>query len=652
MLSDNDKERVIRNWNYKYNVFADEFKVEAMKYYKTKGYHKYLKPIDSWKNDKYVWLENNQDKAITKLYNKFVDINKRANLISDKHIRSNFLPMIEKDTIESLRTNGVSIDNLRKDFFEDLKYIENDEQRLIIKYTHKLDKKDISLDLGTVFSKFAYNVFYNEQFTKLENKGKILQNILQTGTYYKKNGDGSVAYENGSPVVVDYNTGDNTVKSDIQNTVGTFTDFLDKYLRGIDNKSKDINVFGLSGNKILGKLQSYYSATALTLSPISAAVNLTGGMSNLHIIATKGKFFDNTQVLRATADITRFNKTAIQLAKFFDVTSTNGQFTKANDLTQEKIKFDNEWKYILQRKGEGFVQNSTLLAYLQNIDIVNGEIKKSENGNSLYTKLIKSDGTIDLSLINETQYDNIRSKVRALNNEIMGSMTERDFVTAQQYLGGRLLLHFRRWALPMTKARLGGLTYNSNLEEYEEGRYRQAAKLFITGHAIPETLGILKDAITLNFHGESKGLEVLYERALAKNPDIDMDLEEFKEFYLRNLRATMGEIGIILGLLALVMALEPDEDDMEDNNIKALASKIIGRTSQELLFWTDYDSAKRIISAPVPILGLLDKANRIFDETGKMLTGEDNDLGYRLMRLTPINPIISIEKQLEAQTND
>ena len=652
LLSEDGAANAIRNYNYKYNVFNDDFKTEAFKYYQTKGYHKYLKPKDIWKNDKYIWLETNKDKAISKLYYKFIDINKRADLISDKHIRSNFLPMIEKNTIESLRTNGISFKSLSRSFFEDLKYISDDEKALRLKYTHQIAKEDISLDLGTVFSKFAYNVFYNEQFTKLENKGKILQNILQTGEYYKLDGGGNVVTDNGSPVTVTYNTGSNTDVSDIKNTVGTFTDFLDYYLKGVDNKSKDISVklFGIdySLNRAVAKLQSYYSATALTLSPISAAVNLTGGLANLHIIGAKGKFFTNQQALIGSADITRLDSKALQLTKFFDVTSVNGVYTKANELTQEAIKLDSEWKYILQRKGEGFVQNTTLLAYLQNIDIEGNEIKKSEKGKSLYTTLVKADGTIDTKLLNEEQYENIRSKVRALNNEIMGSLTERDFVTAQQYIGGRLLLHFRKWALPMTKARLGSLNYNSNLEEYEEGRYRQALKLFITGHAIPETLGILKDAITLNFKGERKGMQVLLERAKAKNPDLDMEIEEYTELFMRNLRATMGEMGIILALLALALGIAPDDDDEEDSNFNAVTSKIIFRTSQELLFWTDYDSAKRIINAPIPMLGLLDRTGRIFTELNKSIRGEDNDLAYRLAKLTPLNPILSIEQQIES----
>jgi len=74
MLPQDDANRVIERFNYKFNVFDDKYKIEAMKYYQKGGFNKYLRPVESWKNEKYAWLENNKDKAISQLYFKFVDI--------------------------------------------------------------------------------------------------------------------------------------------------------------------------------------------------------------------------------------------------------------------------------------------------------------------------------------------------------------------------------------------------------------------------------------------------------------------------------------------------------------------------------------------------------------------------------------------------
>ncbi len=634
------------NWNYKYNVYEKDYKIEALKFYQRKGYHPYLKPIETWKNDKYVKLEANKDKAISKLYFKFVEINKRANAISDKHIRSNFLPMIEADLVENIVKNGIDVSKIKSSFLNDVKYVETDNNRLALKFTHHIDKKNVSLDLGAIYSQFAYNVFYNEEFGKLSDKALILENVLQTGDYYKTDGRGNIKTENGTPVVINYDNDSNEDKSEIQGTINVFNDFADKYLRNITNKTKDIDLFGFSGLKLLGKVQSGFSAVSLGFNPLSATVNLAGGMTNLHFLGFKGKHFTNGDVSSATMAITSANPKALKLMKLFDVSSTSSAYNKAKELSDSKFKLSKEVIYILQRKGEEFVQNSTLLAYMKHIN-KDGVPKKADE-QSLYDLAINDKGEVDTAILTEPLYEEVRRKVRALNNEIMGSMSDRDYVTAQQYLGGRLLLHFRKWALPMTKARFGELGYNANLEEYEEGRYRQGLKLVIEGFRKREILPLIKDALTLSFNTPNEAMKSLYAKALEKTPDLNMEIEEFQEWYLRNMRATIGEFAVIMMLSGMLYALKGDDDDDEtDSSYKALASKLIFRTAGELSFWTDYDSANRMIKSPIPLLGLLDKGSRLLSGIEKDLSGEEGHTLMNVIKLTPLNAVVHIPELFE-----
>lgn len=652
-----DAKRLLANWEYRNNVFEDKYKIEAMKYYQSKSYHRYLQPKTQWINDKYKWLEQNKDKAISQLYFKFVEINKRGNKVNDKHIKNNFIPMIEKSIIDNIFKNGINVSKIKDQFVKDLTYYEQDEGRLKVKYTNHIDKEDVSLDLGNVFSQYAYSVFYTEQFTQLEDESRIIQNILSTGKYYKIDNEGKIKYENGQPVVIDYLSKDTTELSDINRTVDTFVSFADYYVRGIRNKSKDIsfNLFGInvSSLKVVENLQSWMSSNALAFNPISATVNLMGGLANLHIVATKGKFFDNSNIFSAEKDITSGNRKALQLAKLFQVSSTNSNYSNAKDLSQNKLKIDNELLYIMQRKGEEFVQNTSLLAYLKHNTInEKGDIVKADRNNSLYDILIKDDGTVNTEVLTETMYNTIRRRVRALNNEVMGSMSERDYVIANQYLLGRLMLQFRRWALPMTKARFGALGYNDNLEMYEEGRYRQGVKMLINNKL--DMLPLIKDAITLKFNGEYKGMQELYNQALEKNPDLKMDFTEFQEFYLRNLRATLGEAAITLSLLGILYGMKGEDDDEETSNYRSFATKVMQRTASELMFWVDYDSADRIIQSPIPLIGLYRNIQNIKNAVSKDIESEEEHTNTitSLVKLTPLSSILRLEKQLEEISND
>lgn len=628
-------------WLYKNDFWHDKYKNSAIKNFKEgRKTHRFIEPNEIWQTDDYKYIKTNPNKGISKLYETFVDILDQAKEFSPYGISSNFIPSIEKSFVQKILTNGMNMSNLKHDIVDDLtmkSYEQSTDSngniihKIPLKYTNEL-KGEKSLDLGNVFSLFYHSVLQNKYLSEIEEESNLLTEVVKQGEYYETNPDGSFKYKDGSKI--------RKIINDDNETVTQLKRFVNYYVYQVKNESPDLEIAGVSMLKLLEKAQSYYSRLNLGFNVFSAFANIIGGGTNAYFVAAKGKWFTSGDLLKAQGLITSRDKKATSLVEFFDIMSDENAFKKAKELsTSNATKYaslDNI--YALQRVGEYFIQNSTLIAFLKGNTIKDGEIKKTEQGDkSIYELVSESkEGKIEVQGLTEDIYNSIRKRVRGLNNEILGSLSERDILLAQQHFLGRIMLQFKRWTLPMGKARFGSITYNSNLEDFEEGRLRQAFKTLFDKRFFP----LVTNMISATFTGKANTtlgdkIEEMYNEIIAQNPNFEnqISLEKYTEMYLENLKANGREIASILMFTGMLLSMNKPDDDDNTKTDKFLIHTL-RRSANEITYWYSTDSFTSLGSFSPPIFGIISRIQDLGTEISKaILTNDKTDIKNKASKL-------------------
>lgn len=187
---------------------------------------------------------------------------------------------------------------------------------------------------------------------------------------------------------------------------------------------------------------------------------------------------------------------------------------------------------------------------------------------------------------------------------------------------------FKGWIPKQVSIRTLDIQKNLELDEWEYGRARAFAKTFIQiAHG---NIGKMRHII----NGTDEGIKMLDEALDIKRQEyfrktgqiLEITNEEFYDLMRTQINNQMKELGLLLGLLALVLstkAMQPPEDDtaLEKNRYKWWA-KLVNKIVDEVAFYYNPLSADSITRGSIiPSLGLLSKVERLFMDLGKETTG-------------------------------
>lgn len=619
-------------------------------------------------------------------------------------IQNTFFPWVRKQTAERIKEFGL-YKGIRSDItnmVEGLAVRQDDTHRGVTDDTGigkdipiffinpfldkegELDDTERSYDFGSSMYAFS-QMMYNYQYTKLfETKALLLKQVmldqkLKLVTPMNRKGQPQLdLFGDIAKLPVDPKSFD----------AQAFDVFLDKYLYGIDvqEQGKDRKILGKEVNttKALLAMKNYQTKAQLGFSFIGATAGALNARLNVKFQASKSIYFTPEAVSSTEKAITGLgNKEkrkllAAAVEAFLPNTET---LYEANKYKVSSMTFNQKindrllfWGY---RKGSEYIDEVILGAMMENYgwdsdtkSLVRLNKPGAKQVKSLAETLKITDTGVEIEGLSEKEQATLQSEFRAavksVSQTVKGEMSSDDVAYYQQFLLGKLLSHYRTWMPGMLKERFGSLKYNATTDALQWGRWNSMAADFMKEEAddiltytgkvlLPRLTKISLDLGTFGLLTTKSGimqrytddfLKTQYQRIKESRPDLTMTFEEFKELKQAQYRASMVELRVILGLIALVFAtasLAGDDDEplYKDNLAVRIALKTISKLQQEMMFSIDPTEGGYLFRNPIPVLGLFMMAKKAitngYDELKDTLIGENSTqdktpFGYYSMR--------------------
>lgn len=602
----------VEEYRKKYDFWNPKYKKTAYEHYQKTKSSRYISPSESMYSDQYRYIIDNPNLAISKLYHEFHNVIEEGRKYSPDYLSDSFIPSLEKSFVSKVLTAG-GIKNMQKDLqdFYTAPPYENvvDEEgniayKIPLKYTFDL-KGEKSLDLGTVFSMFNHSVLQNKHLSEIENEALLMENALLEAKYNDVDWRGGVKKDEfGQTIEL------NSSSEEGKKTIKHFREHVNNSIYQVKDETKPFEVFGVSGIKAIDGMINYFSLAKLGLNVFTGVSNFVGGEVMLYSTAGRTKHFDKKHVANAQSLITTGNNKAKAAIEFFDILTSDTTHKKAKQLStsfvEKNLTLDK--LYVMMERGEWFIQNSALVAFLDANTIENGTPRRKQDGEQSMLELLGEDanGNIEIQGLSDEGFNIVRKRMRGIAAEVMGSLSEREVLLAQRHVLGRAMLQFKRWMLPMGRLRFGSLTYNENLDEFEEGRFRRFFSDFVQGNMLKNAADITTSLFTAPNQSMLDKIRDIYDRHIESNPDFaDLTFEEYTDLYMRNLKSTIYDF-IALGSMTVLLAGMNMDDDEDKTNSQSIASKMLAKSLTELTFWVDTDSfTKLFLNNVVPVVSLV-----------------------------------------------
>lgn len=397
-----ERERQMKLWLSKYDVWSPETKQSALVY--KKNYYLTLKDLPENHSEEWKYLAKPENKPLMDYYNTYIDLNNKFNAMVERPIKRGFVAEIRQETVDKFRQTGLKaagnifhtlkhslearefdiserqrdpstgkilpsipllymdpirdgittkeLANLKKEVEADgltpgHPAYETELEKRVKKLEYQKGAQFKSFDLTTSMLLFAETVYTNKHFTETADEVNALQNIMRSNkiSTQKTNIFGEPLKVNGQP--------DLTRGAPISD-IGLFDKFVNTYWYGLELETNDWairgnKVFDENGNLISeGKIYSgikFYNLiskwTTLKSLPFNlpAAIgNAIGLYSNFHTIAAEGILFNEKQATKAETLFFSNNKLAHKLIDYFEPSTRDLAREKALNLSGSKLK--------------------------------------------------------------------------------------------------------------------------------------------------------------------------------------------------------------------------------------------------------------------------------------------------------------------------
>lgn len=255
-----------------------------------------------------------------------------------------------------------------------------------------------------------------------------------------------------------------------------------------------------------------------------------------------------------------------------------------------------------------------------------------ESSSLLKTSKIEGDDVV-IPGVSDEALAKYRTKVIAHGRNISGQMSSVDKADYRRDSILKSFMMFKNWIPVQVRLRTLGIKENMELGEWEYGRTR----LFVKTWAHLGLTGITKMASIIK--GTEEGLNLMKEMLDEKRKDyynktgqeLSISDEEFYDMVRKELTNQGKELGLLVGLMALVIASRmakptDDEDRLAQNRYKWWA-KATNKISDELAFYYDPRSMESITKGSVvPALGVLVDVERfikaLYNDVSGNITGD------------------------------
>jgi hypothetical protein len=684
------RDRKQREWASKHDITTNRDAIFEQPYYIN------LVEQERFMSDFWKFATKSENKPLMDAYNSLVQINATAAEITDRKIEAGFIAEIQQGIIESLGNWNMGItalkDNIKRSFMvheqdtmmgrkdvntgevipdipllytneitasltskelNEIKAELNKEgilegsneyiERLEVMVNTREREKGILLksrDLFTSALLFAESAYSYEYAKSIEEEAKALKFSLQnvetelTSPSGKKLLDkltGKIAKVVGAP------------KDELE----AFEKFIQLYIYGRHKQNKDFTTEGgVSANKTIAQAMRYTSLKALGLSWILGVGNATGLAGNLLMVASEGKYYNKSQVIKAISMMRRGKdkKRINAILQYISPYVHNITYEKSRKLSTKTAKkvLNEDLFYVFMKYPDMAVDIINALGILQNYGIDGqGRIRKVDGKIKPIIETLDTSGD-KVTGLTETQYAAIRKLITTSSVKLKGNIFKEDanLIGTNVYLS--MFMQFRNWMPGLIEQRFGKLKYNEDIGELEVGRFKVMYGEFTAKGVMPKLSAFIDLGLEVMSFGAYKNFsnkankavaEKYFEKFLEQNPELKgkVTLEQFMELRQQKLRGMAMELRILLsllGLLQLVRAAIPDDDeDKVQEWIAKNAYRFTNRGLMEIMFFFDPGTVKQIAGRPLPLLNssveLFNFLGNTIDETRDLLFEKD-----------------------------
>jgi len=650
------QQKTINNWIANHNVTANGDNPAAW----LNAQNKYLRFNDTWITDKWKNLQKPENAPLLKVYNEFQKLlRKSENLGMIDEYSWGFIPSIYKDKLDQLAFGGSVFTS--KGFFEELEVGTDD------KYTPKVDPingkvllnipvhftKDIgeekedgtvdysqkSKDLFKVFGVWSAQMANYETLSEIEDAANILVHVERNKDQIVTNNWGDVVKKNGVAQTV----------PDNERNAKLLESFVNFYLYNKMGDNTTDSKFKFrdkeySANKSLRWFMKFFSLKTLALNPISGTAQFVGGTGNALFTAGKKTIFTTKDWATSMYQVTKRDPKTIALLHYADILLEDRKDAFTNELSVSKIVGFNSLDklYFIQRFSDKAVQYPVAIATMMNhmvdtngkiVDItkmvkqefnydqvyynvlpaerkalkekIDARVKELKETKSIYatTKIVKDKLEIPGIDISSKEWFAFKSKIKQVNKTIIGNSTRDDINYARTTQLGMAIMQFRSWMPQMVKERFGKLDYNQDLELYNMGKTR----LFFS-ELIKHPMTIAKSIISSSGTdmiqaAKQRYIEERADAALA-GKEFNLTEAEFIDLYIGNIRSQLRELAVVVGMLALIFAAKPGDDEDEERGLRKYITRALEKYYAEFSFYYLPTSFTELVQAPLPVVGL------------------------------------------------
>lgn len=557
-------------------------------------------PKPKWKNKAYTdLLADKSDKGVAKsdFYKFYVEAYNKAQMNYAPTMRmGEYVPTVIKDD------SGTAWEKLKDEFnrFTDIRYDGKDN----IAITDQSGKKVYTL--RAMYSKRLLNDNGEEDYNERDN------NLAKTLLMYTASANKHREFkeiEADLMLIQDF-LGDRNVESDSlnpflkkKNTIkggmsyAALTDYMvQNFYQQRDNNSAGTFSVGksvFSIDKLLSRVKEYESIRTLGFGLRAGIANVLQGEITQIREAVANEYYGMSAYRQATAiyagDVVDImadsmrHRTGSKVNKLNELFDTFVDIDNAllNKVFGERSTFSKLMKkstlFFINSSGEHLLQSRTMLSILlsHNFNDSGALVRVNNSDEAIYNSINVEDGV--LGGLTQEQIIKLSNKIKHVNR-IHGNYSKDNTVAVEKNAYGTLLLMYRKWVKTGFNRRFRDSGAYSELGEIEmEGYYTTTAR-FIQS--------LIKER-------EGMSLEMLTE-----------SYKSLSDHQKANMRRMYFDMGVILLLHVMVIALANLADDDDDDYVYGAMTFFASRLESEMLFYARFDEAYRIIKSPTASLSL------------------------------------------------
>ena len=418
-----------------------------------------------------------------------------------------------------------------------------------------------------------------EVVTALEKEKQALINIHKENQELLKDSDTPVS--------------DEMLKKQIEDTTKEFDHKIDQSSRYF------------SAGQTIRSLLKFYVFKTLGLSPSFIFESFQASVS-VAIDAAGNNNYSYTDYLDAVFNIKGHldNKNKV-LKRLFNIHGSSEYGQSASPLEKGAM-----W---LAEKQDMLQKGGILIAMLkrQQIPTVTGENISlydafDEEGNwksELFSEETTKEWNPEQGLSENVERNNFyrfQDKFDAQSKRLFGAYGDDVYLEGKRSTLGKALIMFKTWLGEAIAVRFEEKVERKDLDGFVKGRWRSGMDVYRANK--------LKDFIPALFTGRTQGLSF---------PDGDIDAE--------NMKKNMVEMYILLGTIAATFALAKavgDDDDEEGLLALTIATNLIGRLQQDILYYVSPSEGNKLIKNAIPLIKLYEDFEQVVKVSYKALNGD------------------------------